>query len=73
VPNSLLNICAKSLLSDMEIDYLNAPKMSQGNEELIIVETSGLHDSAVSTITMFPAKNSVHVASVIPSKFGSCE
>ena len=70
-PNSLLNICVKSLSSDMEIDFLNDLKMTQGTEELIIVETNQLQDSAISSMTMVPAKNGVHVASVIPSKFFS--
>jgi hypothetical protein len=70
-PNSLLNICVKSLSSDMEIDFLNDLKMTQGSEELIIVETNQLQDSAISSMTLVPAKNGVHVASVIPSKFFS--
>jgi hypothetical protein len=70
-PNSLLNICVKSISSDMEIDYLNDLKMTQGAEELVIVETNDLQDSAISSMTMVPAKNGVHVASVIPSRFFS--
>jgi hypothetical protein len=70
-PNSLLNICVKSISSDMEIDYLNDLKMTQGAEELVIVETNDLQDSAISSMTMLPARNGVHVASVIPSRFFS--
>ena len=70
-PNSLLNICIKSLSTDMEIDFLNDLKMTQGTEELIIVETNVLQDSSISSMTMVPANNGVHVASVIPSKFFS--
>ena len=70
-PNSLLNICIKSLSTDMEIDFLNDLKMTQGAEELIIVETNVLQDSSISSMTMVPANNGVHVASVIPSKFFS--
>jgi hypothetical protein len=70
-PNMLLNICVKSLSTDMEIDYLNVLKMTQGNEELLIVETNQLQDSAISSMTTVPAKNGIHVASVIPSRFFS--
>jgi hypothetical protein len=55
----------------MEIDYLNDLKMTQGAEELVIVETNDLQDSAISSMTMLPARNGVHVASVIPSRFFS--
>jgi hypothetical protein len=70
-PNSLLNICIKSLSSDMEIDFLNDLKITQGIEQFIIVEANGIQDSTISSMTMVPAKNGVHVASVIPSKFFS--
>ena len=70
-PNSLLNICIKSLSTDMEIDFLNDLKMTQGTEELVIVESNVLQDSSISSMTMVPAKNGVHVATVIPSKFFS--
>jgi len=70
-PNSLLNICVQSVSSDMEIDFLNILKMTQGTQEMIIVETNDLQDPAISSMTMVPEKNGVHVATVIPSMFFS--
>ena len=70
-PNSLLNICVQSISSDMEIDFLNSLKMTQGAQEMRIVEGGNLQDSAISSMTMVPAKNGVHVATVIPSRFFS--
>jgi hypothetical protein len=70
-PDSLLNVCIKSTSGEMEIDSLDNLKMTQGTEELIIVKTNTLEDSSISSKTMVPAKNGVHVATVIPSKFFS--
>ena len=70
-PNSLLNICVRSVSTDMEIDFLNDLKLIQGADEMVIVETSNIQDPAISSMTMVPEKNGVHVASIIPSKFFS--
>mmetsp|Transcript_47 Transcript_47/g.61 ORF Transcript_47/g.61 Transcript_47/m.61 type:complete len:377 (-) Transcript_47:113-1243(-) len=70
-PNSLLNICVKSVSSDMEIDFLNTLTMNQGTQEMRIVDGNNLQDPAISSMTMVPEKNGVHVATVIPSIFFS--
>ncbi len=70
-PNSLLNICVKSVSSDMEIDFLNTLTMTQGSQEMRIVDGFNLQDPAISSMTMVPEKNGVHVATVIPSIFFS--
>eukprot|EP00573_Skeletonema_grethae_P005946 CAMPEP_0201702158 /NCGR_PEP_ID=MMETSP0578-20130828/35381_1 /ASSEMBLY_ACC=CAM_ASM_000663 /TAXON_ID=267565 /ORGANISM="Skeletonema grethea, Strain CCMP 1804" /LENGTH=376 /DNA_ID=CAMNT_0048189639 /DNA_START=8 /DNA_END=1138 /DNA_ORIENTATION=- len=70
-PNSLLNICVKSVSSDMEVDFLNTLTMTQGTQEMRIVDGFNLQDPAISSMTMVPEKNGVHVATVIPSIFFS--
>lgn len=70
-PNSLLNICVQSISSDMEIDFLNSLEMTQGTQDMRIVEGGNLQDPAISSMTMVPEKNGVHVATVIPSRFFS--
>lgn len=70
-----INVCVKSTATEMEIDYLDSLKMVQGdgeNEEtLIIVTDEDLVDIEISSKTKVPAKNGVHVASVIPNRFFS--
>ena len=66
-----INICVKSTATEMEIDYLDSLKMVQGDEELIIVSGKDLVDIEISSKTKVPAKNGVHVASVIPNRFFS--
>ena len=68
-----INVCVKSTATEMEIDYLDSLKMVQGDgdETLIIVSGKGLVDTSISSKSKVPAKNGVHVASVIPNRFFS--
>ena len=70
-PNSLLNICISSTSSDMNVNYIDNLKMTQGAEEFVIIETGTLQDSSISSSTLVPASNGAHVATIIPSTFFS--
>ncbi len=72
-PDDYLNVCIKSRSAEMEIDYLDELTMTSNDDgdKLVIVGKATLQDSTISSATKVPAKNGVHVASVIPSKFFS--
>jgi len=70
-PNSLLNICISSTSSDMNVNYIDNLKMTQGAEEFVIIETGTLQDSSISSSSLVPGSNGAHVATIIPSKFFS--
>ena len=70
-PNSLLNICISSTSSDMNVNYIDNLNMTQGAEEFVIIEAGEEQDSSISSMTMVPANNGVHVATIIPSAFFS--
>jgi len=72
-PDDYLNVCIKSRSAEMEIDYLDNLSMTSNDDgdKLVIVDKATLQDSTISSKTKVPAKNGVHVASVIPSKFFS--
>jgi hypothetical protein len=72
-PDDYLNVCIKSRSAEMEIDYLDELTMTSNDDgdKLVIVDKATLQDSTISSATKVPAKNGVHVASVIPSNFFS--
>ena len=70
-PNSLLNICISSTSSDMNVNYIDNLKVTQGAEEFVIIETGTLQDSSISSSTLVSGSNGAHVATIIPSVFFS--
>eukprot|EP00574_Skeletonema_japonicum_P005926 CAMPEP_0201714762 /NCGR_PEP_ID=MMETSP0593-20130828/1097_1 /ASSEMBLY_ACC=CAM_ASM_000672 /TAXON_ID=267983 /ORGANISM="Skeletonema japonicum, Strain CCMP2506" /LENGTH=493 /DNA_ID=CAMNT_0048204065 /DNA_START=80 /DNA_END=1561 /DNA_ORIENTATION=- len=72
-PNDFLNLCIKSVDKEMEINYLDSLKMTQGDLTLNIVQKKDLVDDSISSKSKVPLENGVHVATVIPSSFFSYE
>ena len=70
-----LNVCIQSTSPDMEIHYLDSIEMSQAEtgEKLVIVEDAVLKSDEISSMTLAPSWNGVHVATVVPSRFFSYE
>ncbi len=73
-PNDYLNLCIKSVNTEMEVDNLGTVNVTQGGSEFAIVkEDGGLVDNTISSKTKVTQENGMHVASVIPAKFFSYE
>eukprot|EP00984_Skeletonema_dohrnii_P024732 scaffold13860_cov106-Skeletonema_dohrnii-CCMP3373.AAC.4 len=70
-PDDFLNVCINSTAAEMEINYLDSLKMTQGEKTLDIVQAKELKDLSISSISYVKPKNGVHVATVIPATFFS--
>mmetsp|Transcript_17228 Transcript_17228/g.24377 ORF Transcript_17228/g.24377 Transcript_17228/m.24377 type:complete len:551 (-) Transcript_17228:144-1796(-) len=72
-PNDYLNVCIKSVNTEIEIDNLGNMTVTQDGSEFVIVQNGGLVDSTISSKTKVTQENGMHVASVIPATFFSYE
>eukprot|EP00984_Skeletonema_dohrnii_P011168 scaffold4432_cov108-Skeletonema_dohrnii-CCMP3373.AAC.1 len=70
-PDDFLNVCINSAATEMEINYLDSLKMTQGENTLDIVRAEQLVDGTISSMSSVKSKNGVHVATVIPASFFS--
>eukprot|EP00984_Skeletonema_dohrnii_P011306 scaffold4494_cov79-Skeletonema_dohrnii-CCMP3373.AAC.1 len=70
-PDEFLNVCINSADTEMEINYLDSLKMTQGENTLDIVQAEQLVDGTISSMSSVKSKNGVHVATVIPASFFS--
>ncbi|KAK1739757.1 DUF285 domain-containing protein [Skeletonema marinoi] len=70
-PDDFLNVCINSTAAEMEINYLDSLKMTQGEKTLDIVQAKELKDLSISSMSYVKPKNGVHVATVIPATYFS--
>jgi len=70
-PDDFLNVCIKSVDTEVEINYLDSLQMTQGENTLDIVQEEQLVDGTISSMSSVKSKNGVHVATVIPASFFS--
>ncbi|KAK1741463.1 hypothetical protein QTG54_007941, partial [Skeletonema marinoi] len=70
-PDDFLNVCINSTATEIEINYLDSLKMTQGENTLDIVQAKELVDGTISSISSVKPKNGVHVATLVPASFFS--
>lgn len=71
-PNSLLNVCIKSVSDDMNIDFIQSLVLKQGSTELKLIDGGNVQNTAITSgENKVTAKNGVHVASLVPTQFFS--
>ncbi|KAK1741460.1 DUF285 domain-containing protein [Skeletonema marinoi] len=64
-PDDFLNVCINSTATEIEINYLDSLKMTQGENTLDIVQAKELVDGTISSISSVKPKNGVHVATLL--------
>lgn len=72
-PDDYLNVCIKSLNTEMEIDDLDNITVTQNTLKFDIVKSGDLMDNTISSKTKVTQENGMHVASIIPAAFFSYE